>query len=57
MMQFIKRFLADTRGVSSVEYGLMAASVAVAVLVAVTTLSSPPTAHLTISAPSAYSGE
>ena len=42
MIQFIRRFLADTRGASAVEYGLIAASIAVALIVAVSTFGEHP---------------
>ncbi|HEY1096967.1 MAG TPA: Flp family type IVb pilin [Alphaproteobacteria bacterium] len=42
MMAFLKRFFADTRGASAVEYGLIAASVGVALIVAVSTFNERP---------------
>ena len=42
MMAFFRRFLTDTRGASAVEYGLIAASIAVAMIVAVSTFGEHP---------------
>lgn len=42
MIQFLRRFLKDTNGASAVEYGLIAASIAVAIIVAVSTLGEQP---------------
>jgi pilus assembly protein Flp/PilA len=42
MKKFLKAFMSDTRGASAVEYGLIAASVAVALIVAVSTFNERP---------------
>jgi pilus assembly protein Flp/PilA len=41
MTQFLKRFAADQSGATAIEYGLIAALMAVAVIAAVTTLKQP----------------
>jgi Flp pilus assembly pilin Flp len=46
MKQFLKTFLKDTRGASAVEYGLIAASVAVAMIVAVSSFNERPTSSI-----------
>lgn len=38
MMQFLKSFLADTKGATAIEYGLMAALVAVGLIVGLSAL-------------------
>ncbi len=42
MIAFFRKFLCDTRGASAVEYGLIAASIAVAIIVAVSTFGEHP---------------
>ena len=42
MITFLRRFFSDTRGASTVEYGLIAASIAVAIIVAVSTFGEQP---------------
>jgi Flp pilus assembly pilin Flp len=49
MIAFLKSFLAETKGASAVEYGLIAASVAVAMIVAVSTFSESPSVSSYIS--------
>ncbi len=39
MSQFMKRFAADENGATAIEYGLIAAGIAVAIITALTTLS------------------
>ena len=51
MISFIRRFASDTKGASAVEYGLIAASIAVAIIVAVSTFGEqPPSAYGTFHA-------
>jgi pilus assembly protein Flp/PilA len=38
MSQFLKRFVEDESGATAIEYGLIAAGIAVAIITAVTTL-------------------
>lgn len=49
MITFLKAFLNDTRGASAVEYGLIAASVAVAMIVAVSSFNERPMSSTYIS--------